>query len=542
MDEYRENVKKVQKALNQDAAFIQPNPYLAQRVLNAANAECYGNGGIVVKKKLSIGFVAAFILMLSTVTALAIGLANYFGGFAALEDTYGEYEQWPSSAKVELVKLMSDSGVLSEHEASLWGRTNESDRQEVADEVLAMHYEGMTYIDTYNAMTRELGPIEMWSDENRALYTSILQQYGKYGMDWPIYVVPSETDVTREEAIGIARKSVLAMFTLEEAQLNEMSVDAIFSIDPYNTVGAPSDEPFWEINFGYGLAYRIYMTRTGEMLGVSGPTTEFYRWGCEIDEGAKEAEVSSNCASTDVAIDEAKSALGEIMNIPYTSLDTMEVTAKFIYCDLYCNGEEPVWLITWSDHGEVKWNVLLGYDGSYIDAEPAGKLFDAVLRKHETLADMWRKHCSELGMTEHFTNSKGDYYYAWTLEEKAAFSTVWIPIVDEYARNHPYFDGTGSGVWEWTRNVNGMPDSKAITQDYAVGIALAAIEEHFGDKLHENDVNVFYIVTNPEKPEWRVASATRFVIIDAYSGEVKSVESNRTDNGSVQTISDFLQK
>lgn len=542
MDEYRENVKKVQKALNQDAAFIQPNPYLAQRVLNAANAECYGNGGIVVKKKLSIGFVAAFILMLSTVTALAIGLANYFGGFAALEDTYGEYEQWPSSAKVELVKLMSDSGVLSEHEASLWGRTNESDRQEVADEVLAMHYEGMTYIDTYNAMTRELGPIEMWSDENRALYTSILQQYGKYGMDWPIYVVPSETDVTREEAIGIARKSVLAMFTLEEAQLNEMSVDAIFSIDPYNTVGAPSDEPFWEINFGYGLAYRIYMTRTGEMLGVSGPMTEFYRWGCEIDEGAKEAEVSSNCASTDVAIDEAKSALGEIMNIPYTSLDTMEVTAKFIYCDLYCNGEEPVWLITWSDHGEVKWNVLLGYDGSYIDAEPAGKLFDAVLRKHETLADMWRKHCSELGMTEHFTNSKGDYYYAWTLEEKAAFSTVWIPIVDEYARNHPYFDGTGSGVWEWTRNVNGMPDSKAITQDYAVGIALAAIEEHFGDKLYENDVNVFYIVTNPEKPEWRVASATRFVIIDAYSGEVKSVESNRTDNGSVQTISDFLQK
>lgn len=542
MDEYRENMKKVQKALNQDAAFIQPNPYLAQRVLNAANAECYGNGGIVVKKKLSIGFVAAFILMLSTVTALAIGLANYFGGFAALEDTYGEYEQWPSSAKVELVKLMSDSGVLSEHEASLWGRTNESDRQEVADEVLAMHYEGMTYIDTYNAMTRELGPIEMWSDENRALYTSILQQYGKYGMDWPIYVVPSETDVTREEAIGIARKSVLAMFSLEEAQLNEMSVDAIFSIDPYNTVGAPSDEPFWEINFGYGLAYRIYMTRTGEMLGVSGPMTEFYRWGCEIDEGAKEAKVSSNCASTDVAIDEAKSALGEIMNIPYTSLDTMEVTAKFIYCDLYCNGEEPVWLITWSDHGEVKWNVLLGFDGSYIDAEPAGKLFDCVNRQYETLADIWRKRCSELGMTEHFMNSKGEYYYAWSLEEKAAFSTVWVPIVNEYALNHPYFEGAGSGVWEWTRNVNGMPDSKAITQDDAVGIALMAIKERLGDELNADDVNVFYIVTNPEQPEWRIASATRFVIIDAYTGEVKSVENNRTNDGGVQTISDFLQK
>ena len=263
-----------------------------------------------------------------------------------MENTYGEYEQWPSNARVELVKLMSNSEVLSEEEANLWRTAHESERQEVADEVLAMHFEGMTYIDTYNAMARELGPIEMWSDENRALYTSILQQYGKYGMDWPIYVVPSDTDITRNEAIGIAKKSVLAMFSLEEDQLNAMSVDAIFSIDPYNTMGAPSDEPFREINFGYGLAYRIYMTRTGKMLGVSGPKTEFYPWNCEIDAGAKAAEVSADCVSTDIAIAEARSALGEIMNVPYTDLDFMEATAKLIYCDLYCNGEEPVWLIT----------------------------------------------------------------------------------------------------------------------------------------------------------------------------------------------------
>lgn len=542
MDEYRENVKKVQKAMNQDAAFIQSNPYLAQRVLNAANAERIGKDGIVVKKKMSIGFVAALILMLFTVTALAIGLTNYFGGFAALENTYGEYEQWPSNARVELVKLMSDCEVLSEEEANLWRTAHESERQEVADEVLAMHFEGMTYIDTYNAMARELGPIEMWSDENRALYTSILQQYGKYGMDWPIYVVPSDTDITRNEAIDIAKKSVLAMFSLEEDQLNAMSVDAIFSMDPYNTVGAPSDEPFWEINFGYGLAYRIYMTRTGEMLGVSGPKTEFYPWNCEIDAGAKAAEVSADCVSTDIAIAEARSALGEIMNVPYTDLDFMEATAKLIYCDLYCNGEEPVWLITWSNHGEVKWNVLLGFDGSYIDAEPAGKLFDSVNRQYETLADIWRKRCSELGMTEDFMNSKGNYYYAWTLEEKTAFSTVWGPIVNEYALNHPYFEGKGSGVWEWTRNINGMPDSKAITQDDAVGIALMVIKEHFGDELNADDVYVFYIVTNPEQPEWRIASATRFVTIDAHTGKVKSVENNRTNDGGVVTISDFLQK
>ena len=67
MDKYRENVKKVQKALNQDAAFIQPNPYLAQRVLNAAN----GKGGTRVRKKFSFSLVLVLVLLLLAVTAVA---------------------------------------------------------------------------------------------------------------------------------------------------------------------------------------------------------------------------------------------------------------------------------------------------------------------------------------------------------------------------------------------------------------------------------------------------------------------------------------
>ncbi len=71
MDEYRENVKKVQKALNQDAAFIQPNPYLAQRVLNAANKECDMKGGYIVMKKRTILIVFAFVMLMSSLTAYA---------------------------------------------------------------------------------------------------------------------------------------------------------------------------------------------------------------------------------------------------------------------------------------------------------------------------------------------------------------------------------------------------------------------------------------------------------------------------------------
>lgn len=74
MDEYRENVKKVQKALNQDAAFIQPNPYLAQRVLNDVNAESNGKGGVGFRHKYPIGVVLIIIMLFTTVSAVAVVL------------------------------------------------------------------------------------------------------------------------------------------------------------------------------------------------------------------------------------------------------------------------------------------------------------------------------------------------------------------------------------------------------------------------------------------------------------------------------------
>lgn len=69
MDKYRENVELVQEAVKQKCAFLQPNPYLAQRVLNEANEK----GGRKVKK-ISVGFALVMAIMLMSVTALATAL------------------------------------------------------------------------------------------------------------------------------------------------------------------------------------------------------------------------------------------------------------------------------------------------------------------------------------------------------------------------------------------------------------------------------------------------------------------------------------
>lgn len=536
MDEYRENVKKIQNAVNQDAAFIPPNPYLAQRVLAAAHQE----GEPVVKRKISFALIMVLLLLLAGCTALAIGLNHYFDSFASLEDQYGEYEQWPTDAKIALVESMEASGVLSNDEIILW--TASEDREISADKVLASHFQGMAYMDMYNVMTRELGPIENWRDEDRALYTTLLEKYGQQTADWPAYQIPASGDLKRTEAVERAREVALALFTVSSKSLDAMPADAVFAIDNWNQVGVPMDEPYWQVSLGYGLAYRVSLTRNGALLGIEGPQTKYYPFGSHVASQFVTAIPGEYDATQEKAIQESRNALTEIMNVSFADANHMDATASFGYSSWYCNGKEPVWLITWSSEGKILWNVLLGYDGSFIDAEPNGKLFDRVKRSYQSLGDLWRERCGELGMTEDFMNANGDYYYRWTLEEKAAFSKMWIPIVEAYEASHPYCHEEGSGIWEWTRHVNGLPDDQAIKQDQACRIAIAAIKTQFGDKLLPNDLSTFYFVTDPKQPEWRFASATRFVIIDAYSGEVKSVDSYHPSTGETQTISNFLAK
>lgn len=110
MDEYRENVKKVQKALNQDAAFIQPNPYLAQRVLNAANGK--GVHGVSMKHKLSLSMIIVVVLLSVSLVAGAVVVINTFIERAAmLQDDKGDMSHWTLEDKIDLIVLMKESGV-----------------------------------------------------------------------------------------------------------------------------------------------------------------------------------------------------------------------------------------------------------------------------------------------------------------------------------------------------------------------------------------------------------------------------------------------
>ena len=143
-------------------------------------------------------------------------------------------------------------------------------------------------------------------------------------------------------------------------------------------------------------------------------------------------------------------------------------------------------------------------------------------------------------MTEWFCNVNGDYYHIDPWRKRLPSPKCGFGL-KKYEAEHPYCHEEGSGIGEWTRNINGLPDEKVISQDAAVNIALQVILESLGEQLSARDVHVFYDVTHPEKPEWRIANATCYVTLDAYTGEVLLVEKS-SDEGSYRTIGDFLSK
>ena len=107
-------------------------------------------------------------------------------------------------------------------------------------------------------------------------------------------------------------------------------------------------------------------------------------------------------------------------------------------------------------------------------------------------------------------------YSAWyegtmTIEEKAIQAERWRPVVEQWLKDYPYSaDSLGLAYDVTIRQTFGIPNDQAISQRHAEEIATAyaphlGISERFAD-LRECTIN--YLVTDPEKPIWRIIVKT----------------------------------
>ena len=195
MDEYREHVKRVQEALDQDAAFIQPDPYLAQRVLNQAKME----GEKTVKKKLTVGLVIAIVLMLATVTAVAVALLTASQLVEedvvpiARDNDTAEINEWFSNEELRhIIEVAQENNI------------------QVSDELLALLENGRGYYEQEVIMSllrAEFGEnFSEWTIEQQHWFGEIMVEIGF--RDYNQYRLPDEKEISCQEAVGIAKKYI----------------------------------------------------------------------------------------------------------------------------------------------------------------------------------------------------------------------------------------------------------------------------------------------------------------------------------------------
>ena len=510
----RTNRDVIQNALNTTLSGLQDDPWLAQRVISEAKGEKK------VKKKISVGFIFAVILVLATMTALAAGLASYFSGFAALENTYGEYEEWPASAKVELVKLMLESDLFRAEDVTQWTHAQSVQEQEtVAKTLLDRYFSDLLYVDTYNVMTNELGQFDSWPQEYKVLYSSALIQYGQQKDDWPIYIFPDAEDIQQDEAISLARNVLYEKFQLN-GELDTAAVNAIFLINPK----VYGDTPVWFVEFTdperFRHAYYVVLDQNGNLILYAAPNTPEYTENAD-DIVQSDTIPSSYDASEEEVLRSAQEKYGS------SSTDGIRLEARFVYDERYNFGYEPVWIVLFtSDDGKPVYQMLFTYDGQYMDGVPAGQEFQNTYNSYEV------------------TEERFDYNFKdYSFEQRAAFSKQWKQTVDEFASSHPYYKNHDSLWYQATRCMYGIPSAQDISQEEAKAIAQAHIVSLGAQQSNIQNRPVTFAFDITQDSLWKVmlfnvegSRETRTdlmtyqVIIDAKTGTVLASYNNAEDN------------
>ncbi len=439
------------------------------------------------------------LLWLTTGAVAEVPLEPYFSGYAQLEAEFGEYDSsWPVDAKIQLVALLLENGRdlpdRAKAETLTQGGLKEREADRMASQIIEAYFQGELGMDTYNIMQKELGQMEGWSYEEKALYCSLLTKYGNWKKSWDLFILPQEGDIPYQDAKEAAIQTLCAKFDVRRETLEASNVSSAFY---YKEGTQHSADPIWHIDFlqpdVYSGRYCVELSRTGDVLTYSGPGTLPFD-GDDWLKGAMEATPGPNDASAEQVIQTTRNAAADLGKHTKGEIDTMRAEARFLYHERFCNGKEPVWLVSLYADEELCYKGLFGYDGSYIDTVTGDKEFNRTIRSGFFIEE-------ELGVTFDSLN-----FWEMTHEERAAFSIKWKPIIDEYVATHPYFINRDHSFYIATRFTYGVPGKDDITQEVAIElgkqqiIALGASAQ----TVDRRDVDCFFDMTDPDKPKWRL--------------------------------------
>lgn len=255
----RRDKEIVQQIFETSLSGLREDPFLAQRVINVA----HGKGEIVVKKKLSVGFVLLILVLMSSVVALAWTLSyQYFEDVAQIQFATGYYDDWGWEEKQKMVDIMLEHGLITE--------AAELSTEEAVDAYMIEHYgvNGRSdVIGLWSILETELGPINTWSLEQKAWCTEMQIEIGLLTENNDDYIceLPEKNDIEPDEAIAIAKAAIIEAYELEASALDAHQVDIAFETHASDWA---REKLHYNINFwGDGVEYyTCSVTRDGRIM------------------------------------------------------------------------------------------------------------------------------------------------------------------------------------------------------------------------------------------------------------------------------------
>lgn len=460
---------------------LQGDPWLTRRVVAQMKGEHK------VNKRFSVVALLMLLLVLVAVTALAIGLTQYFSQVAALEHTYGDYDQWPGSAKIQLVRLMQESGL--EVNAALTAQMQKADDTEaeaLAEAVLADYFGPQGKINTYNAMLQELGAFDAWTLEDKALYSALLVQYGWQKEEWPLYLLPDAQAADRAVIIQNAKDVLVKQFS---ALLDEDHIQLSYGKHLLDE----SDQEIWVVEiasrFSQDLRYRVALSPQGSVLSYTAPRGLSYTAVSNLLAESMLAQPGPWDISEEEAIRIGKESIGELGTFGEV-MDRLEIDAYFLYNERFCQGAEPVWLLYFYLDGELAQKMVLGFQGNFLETVAGDQDFEGAV---------WSDARPEINLYEMD-------FRRMTLEERAEFSKTWNPVMDAYLEINPYYPNRNTSDYRATRCVYGLPGAGDLTQEQAIAMAREALlrEGVLEATFDDREIVVAFDVTDAENPLWKL--------------------------------------
>lgn len=256
---------KVHTAVQQHcrASGVQPNPYLAQRVLAAAHK---GRKETVISKK-PIVLVIAIVLMLTGVVAVAATLLNlHIEQAMDIAADKGEFVEWKLDDKVALINAMTEAGIpLPQEKLSVISdvASSDEDKDRVATELLVEIYGSEEHISHFTIASHDWGDPFLWSLEQQEWFWETLRAKGLYTGKIK-YLLPDENDLTRDQVVQIAKQAIQTAYHLPDEIMQGYDASVTF----FTIVGTDA-APRWRVGLGYpdaeGADYTVLLTRDGQV-------------------------------------------------------------------------------------------------------------------------------------------------------------------------------------------------------------------------------------------------------------------------------------